>query len=140
MHELSSYFCGMNLKKGTGLFLAILILISNIGLAFNLHYCGNKIAAVSIQIRAKQKSCCEKKEQTKASCCKNKTVHFQKKSDNATLKFFSFQPQVVYIFFEPQPLISTLKSNFQNTVVSAYYCNANAPPLFKLYHQYIFYA
>ena len=42
----------MNLKKCTGLFLALLLLVSNIGFAFDVHYCGGKIASVSLKTTA----------------------------------------------------------------------------------------
>jgi hypothetical protein len=38
----------MNFKKQISIFLAILLLVSNVGLAFNVHYCGGEIASVSL--------------------------------------------------------------------------------------------
>ena len=134
----------MNCKKYIGLFLALLILVSNVGLALTMHYCGGKVAFVSVQTLANttdsEKGCCAKKAITKDSCCKNKTVHFQKKSDNATLKAFSFEPYVAYLVPENKVEIATLQAAFINNPIAKYYCDANAPPLFKLYHRYIFYA
>jgi hypothetical protein len=134
----------MNSKKWIGLFLAFLILVSNVGFAFTMHYCGGKMASVSIQTLANttdsEKGCCAKKVVTKDSCCKNKTVHFQKKSDDATLKAFSFEPYIAYLIPENKTLIATLQAAFINKSIATYYCDANAPPLFKLFHQFIFYA
>ena len=134
----------MNCKKYIGLFLALLILVSNVGLAFTMHYCGGKVASVSVQTLTNttdsEKGCCAKKAITKDSCCKNKTVHFQKKSDNATLKAFSFEPYVAYLVPENKVEIATLQTAFIHKPIATYYCDANAPPLFKLYHRYIFYA
>ena len=134
----------MNCKKYIGLFLALLILVSNVGLAFTMHYCGGKVASVSVQTLANttdsEKGCCAKKAITKDSCCKNKTVHFQKKSDNATLKAFSFDTYIAYLVPENKGEVATLQAAFINKPIATYYCDANAPPLFKLYHRYIFYA
>jgi len=134
----------MNFKKCIGLFLALLILVSNVGLAFNVHFCGGKMASVSVQTLAhkvnSEKSCCAKKPIAEDSCCKNKTVRFQKKSDDATLKAFSFTPYIAYLIPENKTLIATLQAAFINKSIATYYCDANAPPLFKLYHHYIFYA
>ena len=134
----------MNFKKCIGLFLALLILVSNVGLAFNVHFCGGKMASVSVQTLAhkvdSEKSCCAKKSITEDSCCKNKTVHFQKKSDDATLKAFSFMPYIVCLVPQNKEGIVTAQATFIRQSISTYYCDANAPPLFKLYHQYIFYA
>ena len=134
----------MNSNKCIGMVLAFLILVSNVGLAFNVHFCGGEIASVTVQTLEKtavsEKSCCAKKTIAKDSCCKNKMVHFQEKSDDATLKFFSSGFNVNYLILQNLFEIPTLIPVFQNNSISTYYCDANAPPLFKLYHQYIFYA
>ena len=134
----------MNFKKCIGLFLALLILVSNVGLAFNVHFCGGKMASVSVQTLANkidsEKSCCAKKPIAEDSCCKNKTVHFQKKSADATLKVFSFTPYIACLVLQNKEGIVTAQATFIHQSISTYYCDANAPPLFKLYHQYIFYA
>ena len=70
----------MNLKKCTGIFLAFLLLVSNIGFAFDVHYCGGKIASVSLSTTVSpEKKCCGDKEK-KSSCCKDKVFKFEKKS------------------------------------------------------------
>lgn len=134
----------MKCKKCIGLILALLILVSNVGLAFTMHYCGGKLASVSIQTLSSSyqqtTSCCAKKVLEKDSCCKNKKVQIEKKSDHATLKAFSFDPYVVCIFPKDKLTIDILPTTFVTTSIASYYCDANAPPLFKLYSQFIFYA
>lgn len=130
----------MNLKKCTGLFLAFLLLVSNIGFAFDVHYCGGKIASISLSTTVSpEKKCCGDKEK-KSSCCKDKVFKFEKKSDDATFKVFFFQfafPVVI----QQYNLIEFLSvPNFKNSQNISYYADANAPPLFKLYNQYIFYS
>ena len=132
----------MNLKKCTGLFLAFLLLVSNIGFAFDVHYCGGKIASVSLNTTASaspEKKCCGAKEK-KSSCCKDKVVHFEKKSDDATFKIFFFQIAFPAIVQEFKPIAFLSIPNFKSKQVISYYSDANAPPLYKLYQQYIFYA
>ncbi|MEO7978583.1 hypothetical protein [Flavobacterium sp.] len=131
----------MNFKKSTCLFLAFLLLVSNIGFAFNLHYCGGKIASVSLDTTSAitEKNCCAKSEK-KSSCCKDKVVKIEKKSDNATFKIFFFQLSIPAIIQETHPVSFLSVHNFKNNRVISYYSDANAPPLFKLYQQYIFYA
>ena len=132
----------MNIKKCTSLFLAFLLLVSNVGMAFNVHYCAGEIASVSLesQQQIKEKGCCEKIVSKKDSCCKDKVFHFEKKSDNAIVKIFFFELNAPYLIQEWQPVVFSLTANFKITPVATYYCDANAPPLFKLYSQYIFYA
>jgi hypothetical protein len=38
------------------------------------------------------------------------------------------------------PITAIFTSNFKINSLSTYFCDANAPPFFKLYSQYIFYA
>lgn len=132
----------MNIKKCTSLFLAFLLLVSNVGMAFNVHYCAGEIASVSLesQQQIKEKGCCEKIVSKKDSCCKDKVFHFEKKSDNAIVKIFFFELNAPFLIQEWQPVVFSLTANFKITPVATYYCDANAPPLFKLYGQYIFYA
>ena len=115
----------MNLKKCTGVFLAFLLLVSNIGFAFDVHYCGGKIASVSISKVSPEKKCCGDKE---------------KKSDDATFKVFFFQIAFPAVIHEFKSLAFSSVPNFKSKEVISYYADANAPPLYQLYHQYIFYA
>jgi hypothetical protein len=134
----------MNYKKCIGLCLALLLLVSNIGLAFNVHYCGGKIASISIQTIASSnqpvKSCCAQKALKKDNCCKNKKFEIEKKSDNATLKAFSFEPYAAWVVSINKLPIVVESTTFVTKSIASYYCDANAPPLFKLYSQYVFYA
>lgn len=130
----------MNLKKCTGVFLAFLLLVSNIGFAFDVHYCGGKIASVSLSTSASpEKKCCGDKEK-KSSCCKDKVVKFEKKSDDATFKVFFFQIDFPAVIQQYKPVVFLSLPNFKSNQIISYYADANAPPLFKLYNQYIFYS
>jgi hypothetical protein len=141
----------MKFKKHISLFLAFFLLVSNVGFAVDVHYCGGEIASVKpvfwktvASQNAIEKSCCSPKTfdnlQKKDSCCKDKVVNFQKKSENTTLTSISFHTDFNFLFEEWQPIVFSEISNFGNDKITSYYCDANAPPLFKLYHQYIFYA
>lgn len=137
----------MKFKKCISLFLAFFLLVSNVGFAVDVHYCGGEIASIkpaswkNIEIlKAVKKNCCASKVEKKDSCCKNKVVHFQKKSGKVSLNSISFQPDFNFLFEEWNPVVFSEISNFENNRITSYYCDANAPPLFKLYNQYIFYA
>ena len=125
------------------MFLAFILLVSNVGLAFNVHYCGKEIASVSLNTIVSQpteKGCCEKIVTKKNNCCKDKVVNFQKKSDNAIIKAFFYNYHFSFLIQEWQTIVFSSNKNFKNIQRDAYFCEANAPPLFKLYSQYIFYA
>lgn len=135
-------FAFMNIKKCTSLFLVFLLLVSNIGFAFDVHYCGGDIASVSFKTSVEKEvaqKCCAINEKD-SSCCKDAVVHVEKNVDTAVIKSFLFQ--VALPFLNPTYSLEVFKAiNFvKNNAVLAYYVEANAPPLFKLYQQFIFYA
>jgi hypothetical protein len=133
----------MNFKKQISVFLAVLLLVSNVGLAFNVHYCGGEIASVSLNSTLSplksEKGCCETKASKKDSCCKDKKIVVQKKTDNGIVKSFSFQFDYAFVVPEYNTIVFTAAPSFKNNLSLSYYCDANAPPLFKLYSQYLLY-
>lgn len=134
----------MQLKKHISIFLAFLILVSSFGLTFSVHYCKEEIASISLLFQEEEpcvseKSCCAK-EDSHDSCCSNKLVKVEKKSDDILVK--SFQLELDHFVVQ-----SLWKSNFNYSYESKsvhnlidFYCDSNAPPLYKLYCQYVFYA
>lgn len=140
----------MRIKKFTSLFLAILLLVSNFGLAFNVHFCGDKIASISSAFTVanhqkdnftKKDCCCKKDDAAKDSCCKNKLVDLKKDTKDVIFKAFSFQIDAPFVLVKSSELVFAKATKITaKTNVTEYYCSPNAPPLFKLYQQYIFYA
>jgi hypothetical protein len=142
----------MKFKKHISFILAFFLLVSNIGFAVDLHYCRGEVASVkpiywknTESLNSVNDNCCGPKViynvQKKDSCCKDKVVHFQKKSENGTLNSLSFNPDFICLLKEWNPIIFPEISKFEgNPITAYYYCDANAPPLFKLYHQFLFYA
>ncbi|PVX45195.1 hypothetical protein C8C85_0974 [Flavobacterium sp. 103] len=134
----------MKFKRHISIFLAVLLLVSNVGLAFNVHYCGGEISSVSLNSTLpsmqSEKGCCEKKVVSKKdSCCKDKKILIQKKVDNGIVKSFSFQFDYVFLAPEFHAVVFKAVPSFKNNQSLTYYCDANAPPLFKLYSQYLLY-
>ena len=135
------YICMMQLKKQICLFLAFFVLVSNVGFALNVHYCDGQIASVSFNTSSAssiEKNCCGVIE-TVSHCCKDKVVVFQKKSDQAVVKSFSFEWREIIFPKQWIPVDFTTQLPFENKKAAAYYCDSHAPPLFKLYSQYVFY-
>ena len=134
----------MQFKKHICLLLAFLILGSNVGLAFNVHYCGGEISSVSLNTTLpsvqSEKGCCEKKVVSKKdSCCKDKKIVLKEKADDKIVKSFSFQFDYVFLVPVYQQAVFSAAPSFKNNLSPAYYCDANAPPLYKLYSQYLLY-
>ena len=138
----------MIFKKQISILIAFLVLVSNSGLSFNIHFCEGKIASITSVFSkeevcdmpiAIEKSCCTKIETTHSKCCSDKEVNLKDDVEKVLLKI-SFDNQFLFVLQE----FTTIEfANYQNLTSSnavGYYCNANAPPLYQLYCQYTFYA
>ena len=132
----------MNFRNCISFILTMVLLVSNAGLAFKVHYCSGSIASVSIKdiIAVGEHACCDSKATVqKMTCCKDKLIVIKDKIEEAPVKVFS----VVDFHYET---VSWKFQEFQSVSFShnlptpIYYCNANAPPLFKRFSQYILYA
>ena len=66
--KLMPYFVLM-MKKAGILLLVLMYTITSTGFALNLHYCGNRVAAV--KINAPAKSCVKPLAKSKMKCCKD---------------------------------------------------------------------
>lgn len=134
----------MIFKKCTTLFLVFLLLVSNSGLAFNVHYCGDEIASFSLKIleipsNLETNSCRILQKET--SCCNDKFFQIHETSD----KFQENISQVKFdaIVFETQNKHNDFFKvlNFKVSKTSVFYPFLdNLPPIFKRNCQLIFYA
>jgi len=132
----------MNFRKQISLLLTLFLLVSNLGLAFNVHYCDDEIASISINTSSIsheiEKDCCGKVERA-SKCCKNKIIKSSEKSDQITVKIASLDAHYNLVFNEWKPVVFASENNFKPREITTYYCDANAPPLYLLYSQYTFY-
>ena len=135
----------MNLKKHISTLLATLILVANLGLSFSVHYCKDEIASVSLQIHEeepcieKTTSCCAK-ENSHSSCCSNKIIKVEKKTDDVLVKVFQLDLDQAIFNTEWTSNLVRFVPFSTSTGDAAFYCDSNAPPLYKLYCQLVFYA
>ncbi|AWH85062.1 hypothetical protein HYN59_07945 [Flavobacterium album] len=143
----------MKLRRYISTLLSILILVSNIGMALNVHYCHGEVASVSLAYKIQQscsakpeketrKACCGAAVKTTKSCCKHDVIKLHDtKSDNIIVKSF----QLDLAAFCPAEVWNPNTLHYSEAPVAikdtpSFYCESHAPPLFKLYCQYIFYA
>ena len=133
----------MRITKHISILLAILLLVSNIGLAFDVHYCGDEIDSISLKSpffnQNSEDNCCGIAEK-KSNCCHDKVFKFDKKTDNSIVKTVSFQIDNPFVFQDWKPIFFGKKTVFKNYEITFYTCNANAPPIFMRNCQLIFYA
>lgn len=144
----------MQFKKHISLFIAFFVLVSNSGLAFNVHYCEGKIAAISSvfskeevcdtsnselakQMPVKEtNSCCAKEQTTHKKCCSDKEVKLESKTEKVVIKTISFDLDSVFVFQDFNSFDFVFLPKTVTTQNVTYYCDANAPPLYKLYCQF----
>ncbi len=140
----------MQIRKHICLFLAFFVLVSNSGLAFNVHYCEGKIAAISSVFSREEvcddtnyfanqkplqveKVCCAKKAVTHKKCCSDREVKLENKTEKVVIKTISFDLDSIFIYHD----FNSFNFVFYPTSLTAqnriYYCDSNAPPLYKLY-------
>ena len=138
----------MRLHKYLSLIVAFFMLVSSSGLAFNVHFCGDKIAAISsifsneevcVKPIHEEKTCCATVENNHKKCCSDKKISHDDDSEKIVIKLFSFDLDSVFI-------IQTSKADLFSKVISHtfiqdfdYSYDAIGPALFKLYSQFIFY-
>jgi len=141
----------MKFKKQVALITAFLMLVSNTGFAMTVHYCGGKISSISsgfsnkefcLELEAApQKTCCAKTDDAnQKQCCSDKTVNVKGKAIDVIVKMASVDYAVPFIVPAPDSVIFGYGPMLKTEKTAAYHCDANAPPLFKLYQKYILYA
>jgi len=145
----------MHKPKTYSILFLLILLFSNVGLAFNIHYCQGQIEKISsVYSHHKHNDVCEMQQQAEKSCCNKTTISSQKDDDCCKDDILTQNPidkNFVKVFpIQLDPFISTEIWNSENydwipilkkaDSSPAFYCDSNAPPLFKLYCRLIFYA
>lgn len=133
----------MKFKRYINLFLVLFLLAYNMGLSFNVHYCDDEIASVTLNTATNshevEEHCCGVVEKS-SKCCKNKIIKSTEKSAQVHVKTISLDAEYELVSNKwkldnfPNPI------QFQSKRTTSYYCDANAPPLYLLYSQYTFYS
>ncbi|AXG73262.1 hypothetical protein DVK85_03080 [Flavobacterium arcticum] len=141
----------MQLKKHISFILSFLILVANMGLALNVHYCEGQVSEVSFAYKIQEpcndhhaeeaKTCCALATDNHENCCKNDLVKFKNKADNLIIvKSLQLDLAGFYMIPEWKPIQFYGEAPIVKKQIPAFYCESNAPPLFKLYCRYTLYA
>ena len=133
----------MYFRKHISILLTFFLLVSNLGLAFNVHYCDDEIASITLNTATSSQEaedeCCGIVEKD-SKCCNDKIIKAESKSDQIIVKSFSVDAHVLPATYEWKPLVFVPKTALAQSSNLAYYCDANALPLYLLYSQYTFYS
>nr|WP_297306519.1 hypothetical protein [uncultured Flavobacterium sp.] len=143
----------MQKQKYISFLLAVILMFSNVGLAINIHYCKDAIAEVAFDFLSESKLtslqeekseiCCGKKKTTENDepCCKDEVVK-QKVDENqiatnsVQFQVNNFLAPVIYQLVIPE----TFELQIPKNTFVQFYCESNAPPLYKLYRKLVYYA
>lgn len=133
----------MIFRKHISILLTFFLLVSNLGLAFNVHYCDDEIASITINaaptVEQTLDECCGIIE-IDSECCNDKVIKAEIKSDQIIVKSISFDADFLAVTHNWKPETFVSKNNFKQRDNLTYCSDANAPPLYLLYSQYTFYA
>ncbi len=148
----------MVFKKHISLLIAVLVLVSNSGLAFNVHYCEGKIASISSIFSEEEicepttseftkqisdnleGNCCAKPETTHKECCSDKKINIKNKTEKIIIKTLALDFQPVYVTSYNYSLSPVIAIDNSTDKFIAFYGETNTPPRYKLYCQLTFYA
>jgi hypothetical protein len=133
----------MILKKQISILLTFLLLVSNLGLAFNVHYCADEIESITINLApasAKVVDVCCGIVEEEPGCCKDKIIKAEIKSELIIIKAVSFDTEFIEDYNCWKPFFFSNNLNFKTRGNFTYYCDSHPPPLYLLYSQYTFYA
>jgi len=130
----------MKLKSQISILLTFFVLVSNLGLAFNVHYCGDTIASVSLSTPANTEANCCGAIEKESKCCNDKIIKAEPKSDQLVMKSGSFEPTALSANTNGTPVLFAGVPHLHTRENTTYRCEANAPPLYLLYSQYTLYA
>ncbi|MFC4739006.1 hypothetical protein ACFO3U_03275 [Flavobacterium ponti] len=135
----------MKFKNHISILLASVVFMANIGYGFTVHFCNDTIASISLNASFEEPcekpavSCCAT-DSKHDSCCSNKIIKVEKKHDNFLNKSLKFETSVATlntispIEFTDNAVLFSINEN------PAFYCESNAPPLYKLYCKLVLYA
>ena len=139
----------MNFKKHISIFLALFVLFVNSSASLVLHFCHDQVAYVSLEYQnkstkdiAEEHNCCaiDDFSDIKKDCCSNHEIKAEKKIDYSLLKDFQFDFLAVTFVPYTEKFFDYSEEAFTKHENVSFYCDSHAPPLYKLYSQFIFYA
>lgn len=114
------------MKRATVILLLVSYLIPAIGITVSAHYCGGKLASVSLELLGTEKCKCGSKKMKK-DCCKTKTCTFKIKDEQQQT------PQLAIDFSKSfsvhHAIIQNETNSFFSSTVEAELYKHHSPPL-----------
>ncbi|WP_315102399.1 HYC_CC_PP family protein [Capnocytophaga sputigena] len=149
-------------RKFINILLSVLILFSNSGWAISFHYCQDSLSSVSLEYItssvseedddscASMGSCCaseddEDENETETShkkCCDNTAISSSISDSTSIVKALELQlqPFVVSSLVFPTLEVVSIPQTVKKAITRDFFTQLNAPPLYELYCQRVFYS
>ncbi|MES2395090.1 MAG: hypothetical protein V4549_03770 [Bacteroidota bacterium] len=86
------------MRKATAIFLLLLFLIANSGVAISAHWCGGKLSSIDFFADREHKCKCGKKAM-KPNCCKDKTLQLKANDELSKTNHFAFKISITKFLF-----------------------------------------
>ena len=135
--------------KSLYLFFAVFFMMTKVGFAFNLHFCGDRLASVttmfekqgcSMEMAMEAIPSCESEQLTKPGCCSDEILLVQNQDENPLSDISQLSEQQVFALAATIFVLQTVTFEaLVDTSSQQYTYTAHAPPLYKLYCAHTFY-
>lgn len=137
----------MKFKRNIAIAFTCYYMMICVGLTLTVHFCGGMLAGVSAitQVEVNDdapatEACCVAKAKTNKDCCNDAIIDLSEVKDDSLFSSVDLSEQFIAVIPELSSIVfKTIV--FENKVALPNYTfQSNAPPLYKLYSTYIFYA
>ena len=141
-------------RKFINILLSALILFSNSGWAISFHYCQDHLSSVSLEYItssvdeevsdcADMDSCCaSENDDSDKKCCDNTAISSSISDSTSVVKALELQlqPFVVSSLVFPTLEVVSIPQTVKKAITRDFFLQLNAPPLYELYCQRVFYS
>lgn len=134
----------MRLKRNIAIAFACYYTMICVGLTLTVHFCGGMLASVSAVAQtevsiSEPESCCVVEKAANEDCCNDAVIDLSEVKDDSLFSTFDLSNQFVALLPTSPSVIFTTHQLIDKTTLTNYTYQSNAPPLYQLYHTYIFY-
>lgn len=135
----------LQLQKNIAIVFTCYYLMICVGLTLTVHFCSGMLAGVSAitkteVVEVAPEACCVAKAKTNKDCCNDAIIDLSEVKEDSLASVFDVFDGVVAIL-PKHPIVVFKPLVFTNKIALPNYTfQSNAPPLYKLYSTYIYYA
>ncbi len=137
----------MNFKRNIAIVFTCYYLIICVGLTITLHFCGGSLSGFSTVLKdlvcseqAFKTLCCSENKEISSDCCNDTILDLSEINEDSLFQEFKFIDQIVILPLNLNYFFFNKKIILNKVFLSNYTFDSNAPPLYKLFGNFIYYA